>query len=180
MNVCLDVDYRETSSAQAAAVAFRDWTDVEGVARCVCTSELPPAAYRPGELYRRELPPLLNVLEALRMRLDEPMGVLVVDAYCQLDAHGRPGLGAHLSAALGGRLPIVGVAKSRYRDTTHAAEVLRGRSRRPLFVTAVGLDLDLAARLIFSMAGPHRLPTLLKDVDRLARTGGRSEAPQGG
>jgi len=48
--------------------------------------------------------------------------------------------------------------------------VLRGDSRRPLYVTAAGLDPAAAALHVRSMHGPFRIPTLLKRVDQLCRT----------
>jgi deoxyribonuclease V len=84
-------------------------------------------------------------------------------------------LGACLYEAIGGGASIVGVAKSRYRDTSHAIELTRGVSKRPLFITAIGMDYGQAARHIASMAGDFRIPSLLKAVDRLART--RPERP---
>lgn len=50
-------------------------------------------------------------------------------------------------------------------------ELCRGASRRPLYITAIGSDYLTAAEHIREMAGDHRIPTLLKTVDRLARTG---------
>ena len=92
----------------------------------------PGAALRPGEFYLRELPPLRAVLEDL-----SGLGLLVVDGYADLDPSGRPGLGARAHAEFG--LPVIGVAKSRFRTATHAVPVLRGSSVRPLFVTAAGM-----------------------------------------
>ena len=42
------------------------------------------------------------------------------------------------------------------------ALILRGRSRCPLYVTAVGMDLAEAAGHIQAMHGPYWIPTLLK------------------
>jgi deoxyribonuclease V len=50
-----------------------------------------------------------------------------------------------------------------------AEEVIRGRSKVPLNVTAVGIDAAEAAECIRRMDGRHRIPTLLKRVDQLAR-----------
>ena len=47
--------------------------------------------------------------------------------------------------------------------------VLRGDSSRPLFVTAAGMNPHGAAELVRGMHGPHRVPTLLKRADQLAR-----------
>src|SRR5712692_9053761 len=85
--------------------------------------------YRPGELFLRELPPLRAVLAQVRN-----LGLLVIDGYVDLDPGGRPGLGAHAHAAFS--VPVIGVAKTRFRTASHAAEALRGSSARPLFVTA--------------------------------------------
>ncbi|WP_245872852.1 hypothetical protein [Deinococcus planocerae] len=83
----------------------------------------------------------------------------------------RPGLGWHLWEALAGRVPVIGVAKSRFHGTPGETEVFRGTSRSPLFVTSVGLPLEEAKGDIRGMAGAHRIPTLLKEVDRLSRSG---------
>jgi deoxyribonuclease V len=64
---------------------------------------------------------------------------------------------------------IIGVAKNRYRDSAHAFELLRGESKRPLFITAIGIDYEGAALHVASMAGDSRIPTLLHAVDRLSR-----------
>lgn len=80
-----------------------------------------------------------------------------------------PGLGAHLFNALKGKIPIIGVAKSPYKDVAMAVKVFRGRSTRPLYVTAVGMETAQAVRFIEKMHGRHRFPTLLKHVDTLSR-----------
>jgi len=54
---------------------------------------------------------------------------------------------------------------------SHAVEVLRGNSARPLFITAAGMPLAQAAELTRRMAGPFRLPDALRRADLLARTG---------
>ena len=96
------------------------------------------APYRPGEFYLRELPPLRAVLAGLG-----GLGLLVVAGYADLDPDGRPGLGAHVHAEFG--IPVIGVAKSRFRTATHAVPVQRGSSVRPLFVTAAGMPAADAA-----------------------------------
>ena len=63
---------------------------------------------------------------------------------------------------------MIGVAKTAFAGAP-AVPVVRGDSARPLYVTAAGLDPQLAARHLAAMHGPHRLPTLLKRVDTLAR-----------
>lgn len=76
---------------------------------------------------------------------------------------------AHLYEALDRRIPVIGVAKTAFLRATNARDVARGSSAKPLFVTAVGMDLDVAAGHVRDMHGTFRIPTLLKLVDRLSR-----------
>jgi deoxyribonuclease V len=92
---------------------------------------------------------------------------LIVDGYADLDPTGRAGLGARAAAEFA--VPVIGVAKTRFATATHAVEVRRGGATRPLYVTATGLPAGVAAELIRTMAGRHRLPDGLRRVDALAR-----------
>jgi deoxyribonuclease V len=121
------------------------------------------APYQPGQFYRRELPCLLSVLATVA----EPLEAIVVDGYVWL-SDDRPGLGAHLYEALGHREAVIGVAKTRFAGA-EAEPVIRGGSRRPLYVSAAGLERAAAARHIERMHGTYRLPTLLRRVDQLCR-----------
>ena len=114
--VAVDVHYLRTGGARAAAVLAADaaFAHVLAVRIAVLTQVAP---YRPGEFYLRELPPLRAVLEDL-----SGLGLLVVDGYADLDPGGRPGLGAHAHAEFG--IPVIGVAKSRFRTATHAVPVV--------------------------------------------------------
>jgi deoxyribonuclease V len=165
---CLDVDYRPASSV-AAAVSLQQWMDAASAHEIVHTTADPPAEYEPGQFYRRELPHLLAVLGLL----PAPPRLIVVDGFVWLadaaDGTAGPGLGAHLHAALGRVVPIVGVAKRPYRLANRAVPLLRGESQVPLWVTSVGIPLDDAIASVASMHGEHRIPTLLRRVDRLAR-----------
>jgi deoxyribonuclease V len=75
-----------------------------------------------------------------------------------------------LHEALGGAVPVVGVAKTRFASAA-AVDVVRGDSQKPLFVTAAGVDVEWAAEQVKRMHGPYRIPTLLKRVDQLCRQG---------
>lgn len=159
----VDVGYGERE-ALAACVVARGWADAEPLeTRVVSVTEVRP--YAPGRFFERELPCLLAVLERLRTAV----AAVVIDGYVTLDEHGTPGLGGHLHAALGGRTPVIGVAKTTFRGSGFATPVRRGSSARPLYVTAMGLAVEHAARLVGGMHGEHRIPTLLGLVDRLAR-----------
>ena len=152
LNACVDVHY-QADEAVAACVLFRDWSDERSDRELV--ARVPsPAAYEPGQFYRRELPCLLAVLEPVR----ESLELVVIDGYVWLDANGRRGLGAHLHEALGGRVPVVGVAKTAFAGSTFAVAVLRGASRKPLHVTAAGIAADVAASHLRAMHGDHRIP----------------------
>jgi deoxyinosine 3'endonuclease (endonuclease V) len=79
-------------------------------------------------------------------------------------------LGGYLFKALKGEVPVVGVAKNNFVDLMHQKRsVHRGNSQKPLFVTAMGIDIDKAAVFIHSMHGEFRMPTILKEVDRRSR-----------
>lgn len=95
--------------------------------------------------------------------------VIVIDGYVYLGDESNPGLGMHLYNELEGRIPIIGVAKKRFKNTTAESEVYRGNSEHPLYVTSVGLDLETAKKNVHAMHGKHRVPTLLKYVDHKCR-----------
>jgi deoxyribonuclease V len=159
--VAVDVHYLDDSAARAAVVAACDQR-FSAIA-CTDTAVVPVSAeYRSGEFYRRELPPLQAVIPR-----SGALALIVVDGYVDLDAGGRPGLGAYVHAEFG--VPVVGVAKTPFRTATHAVRVFRGRSARPLYVTAAGMTSDDAGRLVGEMAGSFRVPDALKRADRLAR-----------
>jgi deoxyribonuclease V len=163
MIACLDVYYSH-DQAHAAAVVFSDWFETTSLAEYEATiDELAP--YQPGQFYLRELQPLLAVIA----KIAEPVHTYVVDGYCHLSADSAPGLGAHLHASLGRPAVIIGVAKNCYQQSEHATQLCRGQGVRPLFITAIGIDYDSAARLIGSMAGEFRIPTMIKAADRLSR-----------
>src|SRR5580700_6339660 len=91
----VDVHYLSTGGARAAAVLAADAAFAHVLAeRTAMVARVP--AYRPGEFYLRELPPLRAVLGDLSGL--SGLSLLVVDGYADLDPGGRPGLGAHARA----------------------------------------------------------------------------------
>jgi deoxyribonuclease V len=163
MLLAVDVAYDGTRGT-AAGVLFERW-DSPAAAREMVVAIDGVAEYEPGQFYRRELP----CIQALLQALAQPVEVIVIDGYVELGAEAAPGLGRHLWDTLGGTTPVIGVAKTEFRGTPETARLLRGGSTRPLFVSAIGLALDEAKRHIASMHGAHRLPDLLKAADRLCR-----------
>jgi deoxyribonuclease V len=156
----VEIHFLSSGGARAAAALAADTSFPHVLAER--TAVVPRVApYRPGEFYLRELPPLRAVLDDL-----SGLSLLVVDGYADLDPSGRPGLGAHAHAEFD--IPVIGVAKSRFRTATHAVPVTRGTSVRPLFVTAAGMPAADAADLVRRMAGRYRLPDALRRADTLA------------
>lgn len=159
----VDVHYNHSGGATAALVVYGELVLSTAIAEHVAQIVDVPL-YEPGALFKRELPCIEAVL-ALSM----PLRLLIVDGYATLDPDGRPGLGAHAAEAFG--LPVIGVAKTRFRAATHAREVIRGTASRPLYVTAAGgVGIDEAARIVERMSGSHRIPSALARVDRLSRS----------
>lgn len=164
MILAVDVHYRSDSTASAAGVLFREWHS-DTADQVVMHHVGQVAPYRPGFFFERELPCLL----ALIAKLDTRPDLVIIDGYVWLGADHRPGLGAHLHAALVGAIPVIGIAKTRFHETPPNTEIFRGLSSRPLFVTAVGIEADAAKNSIRSMHGPHRTPTMLSVVDHACR-----------
>ena len=162
---CLDVHYAN-GNATTAAVVFDHWQSGSAVRTFVHHGRC-AADYQAGMFYKRELPCLLSALELLV----ELPGTILVDAHVWLSPDAdkpNPGLGAHLFEALDRKIAVIGVAKSRYRENA-AIEVVRGKSKRPLFITAAGIEPMIAAEYIRQMHGEFRLPTMIILTDQLAR-----------
>ena len=157
----VDVCYLGTGGARAGLAVARDPL-FSSVAWSATAMTATAADYQPGEFWRRELPPLCLVLRDVA-----GLALIVIDGFVDLDPAGRPGLGARVHAEFG--VPVIGVAKSFFRGAVHAAPVYRGRSARPLYVTAAGFTVPSAASLVARMAGPYRIPDALRLADRLAR-----------
>jgi deoxyribonuclease V len=157
----VDVHYPDAGGARAALVLSADPLFATIAAeRVAWLDSVQP--YQPGSFYARELPAIAAVLDGVpRPRL------LIVDGYCDLDPTGRPGLGSHVRREFD--TPVIGVAKTAFHTATQAVEVRRGAATKPLYVTAAGVDIDEAVRLVTAMSGPYRLPDALRRVDALAR-----------
>lgn len=152
--------------AKSVCVLFDTWSSRSATDTLVI--EVPAVSpYEPGAFYKRELPCILKVLEQVDLSQVE---ALVVDGYVYLDDKSKPGLGAHLYNALNQKIPVVGVAKSYFFDSeVLVKKIFRGESKRPLYVTAVGMDLEVAAEYIYTMPGSHQKPEILKYLDQITR-----------
>ncbi len=161
MILAVDVHYTKTS-AVVAGVLFENWDDSEA-SRIVVSQVKTIKEYATGEFYKRELPCITALLDEHSLTAD----TIVIDGYVYLDSDKKEGLGADLYAHLNESVKIIGVAKNPFRDITEQCKVLRGESKKPLYVTSIGYSLDEAEQYIKSMDGEFRFPSLLKMVDTL-------------
>ncbi len=165
--LAVDVYYWPSGTASAAGVLFDGWESPEPLNTLVREVD-DVARYQPGRFYLRELPCILRLLKAVDVG---ELQALIVDGYVMLGRNEKPGLGMYLFEALGKSVPIIGVAKNEFPKTPKECRVVRGNSKRPLFVTSVGVSHEFAKEAVRCMHGQYRIPTLLKWVDRLCRDG---------
>jgi deoxyribonuclease V len=166
----VDVHYAD-AGATAACVVLDSWE--AGRPMLEVTADIDQVLpYESGNFYRRELPCITAVLA----KLPRDPNVVVIDGYVWLGEESRPGLGAHLHEALGGKVAVVGVAKSFYPFGKNVMEVWRAESKRPLYVSAAGAELSAAADCVRRMHGESRIPTAIRQVDRLCRNAARRSA----
>ena len=163
MILAVDVDYR-ADHALVAGICFLHWDD-ENPEIVLHTEVTNVEDYQPGQFYKREMPCILKLLKDHNLNPD----VIVIDGFVVLGQDAKSGLGMHLYNALGRNTPVIGVAKTAFKDSKPESEVFRGKSEKPLYVTAIGIEEQLAKSHITSMHGKHRIPTLLKLVDRECR-----------
>lgn len=167
--IAIDSYYTE-DTAYTVGVVFNDIEDSEPE-RIIesMTSDFEP--YIPGEFYRRELPGVLRILRELDLR---DFDTIILDSFVRLkdESHEWSGLGEILKARLEeeGRwhkdLSIWGVAKTNFIMSDQISEkVYRGESKKPLYVQSTR-DSKGAALLVRRMHGDHRIPTLLKILDK--------------
>jgi deoxyribonuclease V len=161
---CLDVAYSSMAAA-AACVMIQSWDAKSANWIQVRRFDSSPERYEPGAFYKRELPLLMPIIS----EFEDAIEVIVIDGYVWLDTDSQPGLGGHLFSSLGGRIPVIGIAKTRYRNDTWSTPVLRGESQQPLFVTSAGIETKTAAECVCRMHGDYRIPTILAFADRAAR-----------
>ncbi len=162
MIATIDVQY-DNDEAHAGMAFFRDWT--ASVPHATFAHHVRNySEYIPGKFHLREMPVILESMQ----RCGHAIDLILVDCYVDLDI-GVPGLGRRLYDHFTGDVDVVGVAKSRFSDSAHALELMRGDSSRPLFVTAAGISATEAADHIMEMHGHHRIPDLIKLADSIAR-----------
>jgi len=159
--------YYYDEKARTICLAFESWEAVDY--QSAYSEELENIAdYTPGEFYKRELPCILSLLK--KIGPEPTVEAIIVDGFVYLDDEGKPGLGARLHEALDKSVPVIGVAKTNFATIERLKrEVFRGESKRPLYITAVGADLEAAAENVRRMHGTFRIPDLLKTLDRYTK-----------
>jgi deoxyribonuclease V len=165
MIVAIDVHYRE-NEAKIVCLEIDNWIDnVSSKTHIVYKYDV--ADYESGAFYKRELPCIINIMEFVDLEMVE---CIVVDSYVYLDDDGKKGLGYYVFEHFDRKIPVVGVAKTSFHNNTKNVRlILRGSSLSPLYVSSIGIELDLAAQHVLSMAGEFRMPTLLKLLDTLTK-----------
>ena len=152
--------------AKVVGLVFKDWKDTTPFeVKSIYLDAIAP--YEPGSFYKRELP----CIQALLTLFDlNSITLLLIDGYVYLNDARKLGLGAYLHQALEGKIPVVGVAKTSFHsNTSNVVQVVRGESKNPLYVTAVGTDLEAVAQGIQTMHGAYRIPYLLKLLDQITK-----------
>lgn len=157
---CFDVYYYK-DSAKASCIVFSRYEEVTAE----YTEEIEGIEdYVSGQFYKRELPCILKVLEKVKEDID----IIIIDGFIWAGEDKR-GLGGHLFESINNKPPIIGVAKSHLNESTAYMEIFRGKSSNPLYISAIGMDLNYSAVLIKNLKGDFRIPYTLKRVDKLSR-----------
>jgi deoxyribonuclease V len=163
MILAVDVDYGD-SSAIVAGVTFENWDD-EVPEDIYISRVVGVADYVPGSFYKRELPCILALLTEHKLTPE----IIVIDGFVYLNGIDAPGLGKHLYDALDGKIAVIGVAKRAFKGIDVKFATYRGGSKKPLYVTAEGIEVQDARRAVERMHGKYRNPALLKKVDQVCR-----------
>ncbi len=166
MIYCFDTFYGE-GYAKTAVVGIEDWYSSEPSFELSDTIH-EVNEYESGLFFKRELPCLLSIIE--RIPLNPIIDIFIIDGYVNLSDEGKPGLGGYLYNELEGKIPVIGVAKNDFISLHNLKKIIyRGESKKPLFVTSIGYDLQKASEKIISMHGNFRIPTILKLADQRCR-----------
>lgn len=161
MKLILDVGYSQ-NSAKTVGGTFINWEDAK--LKSISSKIMGNVnEYESGKFYKRELPCIIDFLSEVDLKI---IDTIIIDGFVYLNDEYEKGLGYYLFEHLNKLIPIVGVAKSNYyKNEKNTIKILRGNSKRPLFISAVGMDLVIAADSIHHMHGTHRIPNLIKEVD---------------
>ncbi|WP_299248064.1 endonuclease V [uncultured Aquimarina sp.] len=165
MILAIDVYYYSTK-AKAVGVIFEKWNDSRPKEiKSVYLSDI--QQYESDNFYKRELPCIISLLQKIDLSKIE---IIIVDSFVYLDDNKKLGLRGYLHEYLEGNMPILGVAKNSFHlNKKNVIEVYRGDSKKPLYISSIGQDLELSAELVRNMHGNYRFPTILKILDQETR-----------
>jgi len=166
MIYCFDTYYKD-DYANTAVIGIENWnSETPDFELTEITKNI--QEYESGSFYKRELPCLLSIIN--KIPLDPKNDILLIDGYVVLDDEGKLGLGGYLFNKLKGNIPVIGVAKNNFFTlNTLKKEVFRSESKKPLYITAMGMDVQKASSLVLDMHGKFRMPTILKLADQRCR-----------
>lgn len=165
MILAIDVHYKEVN-AKVVGVLF-DWED-EKPKEIITTEVHEVEEYQSGQFYKRELPCILELFKQIDITDIE---AIIIDGHCYVSNDKKLGLGAYLYEALERKIPIIGVAKKSFHNTEKVSNpVYRGNSKVPLFVSSIGIDIEFITNKVLKMYGNYRIPTILKQLDRLTKS----------
>lgn len=165
MILAIDTYYFD-NKAKTVCLIFKDWnSSVYKNSLTEITNNI--ENYISGEFYKRELPCIISLISKLDVT---KIKFIIIDGFVYLDDNGKLGLGGYLYENISGKIPIIGVAKTDFKSLTKNKQlVCRGKSKKPLYITSVGINSDTAADKIKTMSGDYRIPTLLKELDKLTK-----------
>ena len=160
---CFDVKYYD-NFAIIGYVVFENHKSKEPyIADHVKHENIEP--YVSGQFYKRELPCLLTAIEQIKVDIS----LIYVDANVFL-GNDKKGLGWHLHNALEGKIPVIGISKSLFKESEKVViSVKRESSIKPLFVSSIGIENKKAAKMVEEMHGEFRLPDMIKLADKMSR-----------
>lgn len=163
MILAIDV-YYINDQAKTVGILFEHWTDTTtDILSLVTDYQEKVEPYQSGQFYRRELPCIMSLLEKVDLT---KITTIIIDGFVHLD-EGKFGLGGYLYNALNKSISVIGVAKKPFSgNSPYLIEVFRGKSKHPLYITAIGTQLEQAANNIKLMTGNYRMPDLLTFLDQ--------------
>lgn len=174
MIVAFDTYYYEGFSYTVAGV-FERWESKDAKYFVYSKRKGIDAEYKPGELYKRELPCIMQCLSNIDI---STVSTLVVDGFVWVvndNGERVPGLGKRLQDAVFEKyqqhINVMGIAKNPYHtDIPGCEKVLRGQSKQPLYVTSDNdLFTNYYALEVKKMSGDYRIPNIIKAIDTKTR-----------
>lgn len=161
MKLAIDVYYFD-NKAKIVGVLFCNWNDSKPF-QIISFYKENVEEYESGNFYKRELPCIIELLDKLNLSV---IDIIILDSFVYLDDNKKMGLGGYVYKYLKEKIPIIGVAKTFFfNNKKYVQEVFRGKSEKPLYISAEGIELEFAKKNIQNMHGNFRIPTLLKLLD---------------